>query len=468
MKKRLEIVLRLTMAIMISVLTFSMVAFAEDTTRFVGGTSVNGISISGLTVEEAKEKMIAHYVSNYRLTLIRKGGTPEYINGGDIGYQAVIPDELQSILNNQNETGRNSGPAAESSRTITVTGTFDETALAAKIQELACVSGSNVQVTSNARISDYQAGQKFKIIAEVYGNSINVERLTGTVKAALAAGQAEVKLNEAGCYDEVTVTSTDEQLTNRCNTMNQCGQMAITYTFGEETTETLTGEVISTWITGQEDGQIGINRDLAGAYIKSLADKYDTVGVTRIFRTTAGNDVELTGPFGWKLNQAAEIDALIAMINTGETQSREPQYVQAAVSRTAPDWGNTYVEIDLTGQHVYMYQEGNLVWDAPCVTGNTSKNYTTPPGIFGLTYKETDRILRGKKLENGKYEYESHVDYWMPFNGGIGLHDANWRGKFGGTIYQKGGSHGCINLPPERAKVLYGLVYKGIPVICYN
>ena len=132
------------------------------------------------------------------------------------------------------------------------------------------------------------------------------------------------------------------------------------------------------------------------------------------------------------------------------------------------DWGNTYVEIDLTSQHVYMYQDGNLAWDAPCVTGNVSKNYTTPEGIYSLTYKQTDRILRGEKKADGTYEYESHVDYWMPFNGGIGLHDASWRSKFGGTIYQYGGSHGCINLPSAKAKTLSDMVYTGIPVICYN
>ena len=130
--------------------------------------------------------------------------------------------------------------------------------------------------------------------------------------------------------------------------------------------------------------------------------------------------------------------------------------------------GATYVEIDLTNQHVYMTKDGAVVWDAPCVTGNVSKNYTTPPGIYSLTYKEEDRILRGPKKADGSYEYESHVDFWMPFNGGIGLHDANWRGSFGGTIYQTSGSHGCVNLPPDRAKILYGLVEKGMPVICYN
>ena len=115
-----------------------------------------------------------------------------------------------------------------------------------------------------------------------------------------------------------------------------------------------------------------------------------------------------------------------------------------------------------------MYENGVLTWDSPCVTGNVSKDYTTPEGIYSLTYKETDRILRGSKKEDGTYEYESHVDYWMPFNGGIGFHDASWREKFGGTIYQYAGSHGCINLPVEKSKLLYEKVYKGMPVLCHN
>lgn len=102
------------------------------------------------------------------------------------------------------------------------------------------------------------------------------------------------------------------------------------------------------------------------------------------------------------------------------------------------------------------------------MTGNVSKNYTTPPGLYSLTYKQRDRILRGQKKADGKYEYETPVLYWMPFNGGIGFHDANWRSKFGGAIYQTSGSHGCVNLPPAKAAALYDLVYTGIPVICYN
>ena len=47
-------------------------------------------------------------------------------------------------------------------------------------------------------------------------------------------------------------------------------------------------------------------------------------------------------------------------------------------------------------------------------------------------------------------------------------HDADWRSSFGGEIYKTNGSHGCINLPPAKAAVLYDHVYKNMPIICHN
>lgn len=466
MKRTIKFI-HVILLVFLLVFTCAMVSLADDNTRFVPGTAVNGISIGNLTVEEATEKINQYYTQEYKLELVRKGGTSEFISGADIGYQAQAPAGLQTILDQQNAGGRITGPAAGSLHTLAVSGTFHMEALRDKVQGLSCVSGDSVKITSDARISGYEAGQDFRIIPEVQGNNVDVEKVVSAVAAALGAGQESLNLNDAGCYVEVKVTSTDAGLQNLCNIMNQCRTMTITYKIGD-TREILSGETIVTWLTGAEDGQIGVNRDSAATYIKTLADSYDTAGRTRVFHTTSGEDKELTGPYGWKINQAAETDAVIGMIRTGQTQEREPAYSRTAVSRTGPEWGNTYVEIDLAGQHVYMYKDGAVVWDAPCVTGNVSKEYTTPPGLYSLNYKERDRVLRGEKQPDGTYEYESPVSFWMPFNGGIGLHDANWRSKFGGSIYQTNGSHGCVNLPPSKTQALYDMVYTGIPVICHN
>lgn len=109
---------------------------------------------------------------------------------------------------------------------------------------------------------------------------------------------------------------------------------------------------------------------------------------------------------------------------------------------------NTYIEIDISDQILYFYQDNQFVLSSPIVTGmNETPTYN---GYFYIYSKETDVIL---KSEN--YNYQQPVSFWMPFNGGIGLHDATWRDRFGEDIYKYSGSHGCVNLPYEIALFLY-------------
>ena len=108
-----------------------------------------------------------------------------------------------------------------------------------------------------------------------------------------------------------------------------------------------------------------------------------------------------------------------------------------------------------------LIKNGSKVLESDFVSGNVSKNWTTPPGAFPLTYRTRNATLKGEG-------YSTPVNYWMPFNGGIGFHDAPWRSAFGGQIYKTSGSHGCVNLPPAVAKQLYEYVDAGFPVLCYN
>ena len=90
----------------------------------------------------------------------------------------------------------------------------------------------------------------------------------------------------------------------------------------------------------------------------------------------------------------------------------------------------------------------------------------TPTGTFALNAKRTDEMLIGAdENHDGQPDYKSHVNYWMPFVGNsVGLHDATWRSRFGGTIYAWNGSHGCVNLPYDDAERLYELINVGATV----
>ena len=461
-------VCRTVLALSIS-LAAAGIAMAEEggDTVFVPGTSVNGLGIADLTVDEAAERIGSFYTKDYTLTIKERGGKQETITGEQIGFSVKLPDGfLQEKLNQQNAGGRVFGPDVDNKYKTDMVSSFQSERLEQSIQALDCITGNGATAAADARISDYAEGEAFTVIPEIRGNQVDPEKAAEAIRAAVHTGAMEVDLEALGCYIEPRIYSGDETLKALCDTMNQCREMEITYIIGEES-QVLPAAEICSWITGASEGQIQVDREKAGAWIGNLAAQYDTAGKTRQFSTVSGRIAEVTGPYGWKIDQAAETDALIAMIRSGQSQTREPQYASTAAVRGEQDWGSTYAEVDLTGQHVYLVKDGAVIWDAPCVTGNISKKYDTPPGIFPLTYKQKDKVLRGAKRADGTYEYESPVSFWMPFNGGIGFHDANWRSSFGGEIYKTGGSHGCINLPPDRVPAFYEQVYKGMPVICY-
>jgi len=64
--------------------------------------------------------------------------------------------------------------------------------------------------------------------------------------------------------------------------------------------------------------------------------------------------------------------------------------------------------------------------------------------------------------------YAADVKYWMPFYGNIGVHDASWRRSFGGEIYKRNGTHGCVNAPVYLAKVIFEHIEEGVPIISYE
>ena len=436
----------------------------DDVNRLVPGTVINGIPVSGMTPQDAKSYMEGFFNGNYALKLQDKNGNKETIRDTDIGLEMQVTGDIGAVLTDQNARGRENGPGIDNKYQVDAKMVYDEGRLDAILSELSCVK--NGTPTTDAYISAYEEGKDFSIIPEVQGTEIDMDRLKEAVRNALDNRTSLVSLADTGCYKQVSVKSDNEELNRLCSNMNRFKDVTITYTFGDQK-ELLAGTEIAKWINGGTGTGMAIDEQKAAAYIKSLADKYDTYGKPHVYKSTSGREVTINGNYGWQINQQEELAALKNMINNCSSQTREPAYSQTAASRNGYDFGNTYVEIDMGEQKLYMYKDGECIVNTPIVTGNVSKNYTTPEGLYTLYYKERNRILRGPKLADGSYSYESPVSYWMPFNGGIGLHDATWRGKFGGTIYKTNGSHGCINMPLNAAKTVYENVYKNIPILCF-
>ena len=201
---------------------------------------------------------------------------------------------------------------------------------------------------------------------------------------------------------------------NACNNFTKA---SITYTFGDET-ETLDGNTIKDWLNFDEKGQLIMDdtsfRQHIADYVAQLAAAHDTVGTEREFQTTSGRTVSVYGSaYGWQIDQASEVAQLTQEIQSGTQTTREPVYSMTANAHGYNDIGNTYIEVDLSEQHMYFYQNGEDIFESDIVSGDMRySDRQTPAGIYTLYYKKSPDVLRGKQLANGKYEYEQPVTYW--------------------------------------------------------
>ena len=269
------------------------------------------------------------------------------------------------------------------------------------------------------------------------------------------------RLAEAGIQVSLFIDADEEQIKAAADTLNQYAGAKITYDFGDEKEE-LDASEITDWFTVSDDMTVSVDEDKLASYVKELAASHNTAGQDKTLTMTGGGTVTVPGgSYGWKIDQAAEREQLLADIKSGQSVEREPEYSQRANSHGANDYGNTYVEINLTTQHLYFYKNGALVVSSDFVSGKVAADHDTPTGAYFVNSRETNRTLRGE-------DYESFVNYWMPFNGGVGMHDATWRSSFGGQIYLRGGSHGCINLPVSAAKTIYENIEVGDAVLVFQ
>lgn len=432
--------------------------------HFYFHTTINGVDYSLQSVSKVEDAMTQE-VGVYKLSLKEADGDVDVIDGQQIDLSYKKGEELNTVLKNQNVFlwPRSLWENFDIQASVGVE--YDETKLENLLNGLDCMKEEN-QVAPVSAVPEYD-GQKFVVKAEELGSLINVDVFKEKVAEYIGGFRNTLDMVEEDCYVKASYFSDSPEVIAACETMNAYLGASVTYTFGDAT-EVVDGSVISQWLTTDENMNVTYNEEGVSQYIASLAEKYDTYRKQRTFTSGSGNTVNVQGGnYGWLIDQAAEIEALKANISNKEVVTKEPVYKQTAASHGAADWGNTYVEVDLTNQYMYLFVNGSVVTSSPIVTGKPSEGSATPQGVYSIRYCKQNAVLRGPKKPDGTYEWESPVDFWMPFNGAIGLHDATWQSAFGGNRYLTHGSHGCVNLPYNIAKTVFNNVSAGTPVVCH-
>ena len=439
--------------------------------KFFKGTTINGMDCSGLTVAQVEEEL-KRQTEDYTLTVQFRDGQTESIDGSEIGYTYASDGSVQAVKDSQIpllwitslfQTGHNQAAADA---------VFDREKLEEALLALPEMQEEQMTAPSNAYVAWQDSG--FSIVPETEGSQLDTQKVLEAAAQAVENAETELDVESLGAYAEPSVRQDDETLRKQQEELTTLVSASITYTLPSGETQKLDGSTLKDWLTQDADGNYVKDENVWNQhiqeYVAALADSVDTLGKDRQFQTTnRGVITRNSNLYGWKIDQEEEIAQLTQELADSAVTTREPIYSSREVSAENNGIGYTYVEMDLSQQHLWVYENGELWGETDIVSGTMTEARHTPECISTIYYKEKDRQLRGPQNPDGSYRWDTHVDYWMPFqdSGMIGMHDAWWQSSFGGTNYLYGGSQGCINLPPEFAARLYEWITTEVPVICY-
>lgn len=329
---------------------------------------------------------------------------------------------------------------------------MDEETIREKIRNLDCfthmISSKDAEVV-------WKKGN-YEIVPEFYGTALQ-ENTDQEIMDAI--NEQEEYFDLTPYYIDPEILKDDAGLKALKDEMQEITDLDLYYQFGDKK-EDLSADTIAGMIKA-ENGKVSVDQEKARAFIKNLSDQYDTAYSPHPFTTHAGTEIIISqGDYGWWTDISSSTETLVKALNQKRSGELQFTYFKTAASYGDRDYGDTYVEVSLNSQSLWCYVDGKVAVSCNIVSGNVSKGYATPKGIYGITYKETGHQMVGE-------DYDVWTDYWMPFNGNVGLHDASWRSSFGGNRYLYQGSHGCINMPVWAARAVFNLVEKGTPVIVY-
>lgn len=423
-------------------------------THFLLGTMINGVNCSFLSINDAIEK-ISNKKEKTLVTFVFSNGKKYEVSLNKLGMQ-VNTTKIEKIFKQQHANPNENRTYKENVFSIASTKTLEN-----YLKSLPELQLDNLQEPQDAYI-DWN-GQTFSICGEIPGNIVCFED-------ALKLSIEELNSNN-NCIDFTSITKIypnvrRNDLSDEFNNLNNMLNSSICYELSNGNVVRLDSTVICNWVYKDDNGnfQFDIENGVS-QFIEELATKVNEANSTLYLKATdTSTIVTVNVPFDVRaqLDLEAESERVKLELGNFEQVYLKPIYDRTIISEQL----TSYVELDISRQHLWFYLNGSLLLDTDCVTGNVRDNYDTPTGVYFLTNKVQGAILRGYNKDGSKYE--SPVDYWMPFYRGYGLHDASWRNTFGGNIYLTSGSHGCVNLPKEKAKQLYENIDYTMPIIIYK
>lgn len=436
--------------------------------RFFPNTKLNDTDIS-MKAQSDLERMLDNHTKDYALR-VKAEDFNLSITASQAGFQFDSKQQAEKFLSSVNawlwpiEVFMSHDVSADLEATI------DEKSVDTLVHEAVAKHNETARPTENATIGYDKAKGGIAVIPEKYGTKIEEAVASKTIKDAIKRVERSLTLSNSD-LEQPKIFSDDKRLAEAAEKANEMLKADITLKLGDIEASHITSEVSIKWVKLGDDFSVTFDKEAMEKWAEELATSFDTIGSTRQWTRPDGKECEVSGgDYGWEVDHEALISLITTNMEKGvKVTESVPTSSQGVAYNGAgkKDWGNRYVDLDLSEQHVRFYDANNdIIWESDCITGSPGKN-ATPTGVYDLNGKESPSKLIG--YENGKKIYETMVRKWMPFIGnGIGFHDADWQPGFGGQMYRQGyGSHGCCNLPVDMAASLYEIIEVGDVVVVH-
>lgn len=441
------------------------------TGRFMPNTTAAGMSLSMMTAPTA-ENSLNDRLHNYRLEVSGEGldlTLSPADTGQSIDSQAVVKDMLSDV-NPWLWPFQIGSHHDESDKLIAGSSTNK---LADTLNTAIKQVNDKATPPKNASLAYNATTHQFGIAPEAAGTTLDEKAVLEVIEQALSTLEHKVTITPAQ-LQQPTLLANDPRLASAVKSANGMITTNLELTMGNFPVARVDADLISQWVTLDDKVNATINQDALSAWVTKLAEDNTTVGSTRTYTRPDGKRISVKGGvYGWAVDKDALLKLVQKAVASGTVDTvaiPTTTHGDAYNGAGKQDWGKRYLDIDLTEQHARLYDDnGSVIWESDVITGSPDGEHETPTGVYWMNQPQSPSILKG--YSGDKQIYATKVQYWMPFVGGaIGLHDADWQTSgFGGTLYEQGlGSHGCVNLPHQKAGELYALIKPGDVVVSHN
>lgn len=384
---------------------------------------------------------------------------------------AVNPDPgselLTEALQNRFLSGKLSLEEGLSAGTGSAT-ILDPSRLGETVQNLSCFTGDAFEPCVDAQV--VWNGWCAEIIPEEVGCEPDYEGLVMALVNVANSERHTVNLEANDLYVKPDLKETSARIAATVERMENAAATTLTHEIGwwEPTLDVYTfGDSLS----ADHDGNIQVDTACLTDYYTELSEDYG------LYASREEAMQEKRQMEGYLIDVDAAVSQAKAAIESGESQWVEfdsfeitgqevarmlAEEKKDVLDKIRAEKGDDFIYIDIDSQFMWFFKDGEPLV-ATSVTTGTKDVYDTPTGDYALESKSTSVTLTG---DNGDgTSYASFVNFWLPFDGPYGIHDASWRSEYGGEHYLYAGSHGCVNTPYDAVATIFENIEEGTPVI---